>query len=152
MVEPPKRIVPSVIRLGCLDDVYSRLRRSVYFSRRAGFKSLGEGLDVFPSGEFSVLGDFIPLGFYQLAHQQIECGAKVVDSVTEDGTPPERRLVRSFNFKNQVARIKLAIAEDSIGFGLFEPLYSGFKIIYVLFGPFDLYPDATKVGLASHWF
>jgi hypothetical protein len=51
---------------------------------------------------------------------------------------------------SKVARIKLARGEDSVGVGVLEPLDQGFEITDVFFGPFDLYPDAAEIGLASH--
>jgi hypothetical protein len=73
-----------------------------------------------------------------------------MDSVSHDGAPPERWLLPDSNLKDQIARIKLTIAKDAIGFGLLEPLDQGLEITDVLFGPFDLYPDPGEIGLRGH--
>ena len=50
LMEPPKLVVRSLVRLGSLDDVHSRLRRSLYLPGRSGFKSIGEGAGALEHG------------------------------------------------------------------------------------------------------
>ena len=154
LVEPPEGVVRSLVRLGRLDEVYRSLRCSLYRSRRTGIKSIGEAGSASEHGKLGTFADLIPLGTDQLAYQQIEGRAEVVDSIPEDGAPPKGRLARGFDLKDQVARIKLTKAEDSIWFWLpfwvQKPLDQSFQITDVLFSPFDLYPDIAEVGLASH--
>ena len=73
-----------------------------------------------------------------------------MDGVTDDGAPPERWVGHNFSLIDQISRIKLVVGDNFIGIGLSELLISGVEVAVVLFGPFDLYPDAAKVSLSSH--
>jgi hypothetical protein len=150
LMETPERVVRSLVRLGFLDEVYGCLRRSLYLSRRTGFKSIGEGYSVFEHREPGIRLDLFPFGTNQLADQQVEGGPEIVDCIADDGTPPERRLGQHSKLKEQIACIRIVIGEDFVGVGLQEALDQGFEIADVLLGPFDLYPDTAEVGLASH--
>ncbi len=56
LMELPKRVLPSLVRLGLLYEVHSRLRRSLYLSRGTGFKSIGEGRGVLEVNVSKVVG------------------------------------------------------------------------------------------------
>lgn len=150
LMEPPKRAVPSVVRFGGLDKVHRRLRRSLYLSRRTGFKSIGGGGRALEHGKSGVGLDFFPFGTNQLADQKIEGGSKVVDGIADDGAPPERGLRRNLDLENALAGLRLVVGNDFIGFALPEPFNQRFEVADVLFGPFDLDPDAAEIGLADH--
>jgi hypothetical protein len=150
LMEPPERVVCPLVRAGLLDEVHRSLRRSLYLSRRSAFKFIGTSLGALEHGESGSFKNGVVVGTNHLANEQVEGRAEVVDGVPRDGAPLQRWLVGAPNLKDQMTRIKLAIADDAIRLGLLEPLGAGFKVTDVLFGPFDLYPDATEIRLTGH--
>jgi hypothetical protein len=87
LVESPERIVLSLIRFGVLDEVHRSLRRSIYFGGVAGFKSIGALED----GKSVLFADGVAFGTNHLANEQVEGGTEVVEAISRDGTPQERR-------------------------------------------------------------
>jgi hypothetical protein len=147
LVEPPEGVVPSLVRFGFLDEVHRSLRRSVYFGGVAVFKSLGALED----GESVLVMDSVTLGAHHLTNKQVEGGTEVVDAIPGDGTPPgESRLIQHFDPVDQISRIGIVVADESIRLVLLEPLMPGLEVAEVMFGPFDLYPDPGEIRLASH--
>jgi hypothetical protein len=146
LVEPPERVVLSLIRFGVLDEVHRSLRRSIYFGGVAGFKSLG-ALEDWKSVLFA---DGVTLGPNHLTDEQVEGGAEVVDTISGDGAPVERRLLGDFDPPDQISRIRLVITNGSVRLVLLEPFVPGLEVTEVMFGPFDLYPNPGEVGLAGH--
>jgi hypothetical protein len=137
LVEPPERVVLSLIRFGVLDEVHRSLRRSMYFGGVAGFKSLG-ALEDWKSVLFA---DGVTLGPNHLTDEQVEGGAEVVDTISGDGAPVERRLLGDFDPPDQISRIRLVITNGSVRLVVLEPLVPGLEVTEVMFGPFDLYPN-----------
>jgi hypothetical protein len=146
LVEPPERVVLSLIRFGVLDEVHRSLRRSMYFGGVAGFKSLG-ALEDWKSVLFA---DGVTLGPNHLTDEQVEGGAEVVDTISGDGAPVERRLLGDFDPPDQISRIRLVITNGSVRLIVLEPLVPGLEVTEVMFGPFDLYPNPGEIGLAGH--
>jgi hypothetical protein len=146
LVEPPERVVLSLIRFGVLDEVHRSLRRSMYFGGVAGFKSLG-ALEDWKSVLFA---DGVTLGPNHLTDEQVEGGAEVVDTISGDSAPVERRLLGDFDPPDQISRIRLVITNGSVRLVVLEPLVPGLEVTEVMFGPFDLYPNPGEVGLAGH--
>jgi hypothetical protein len=146
LVEPPERVVLSLIRFGVLDEVHRSLRRSMYFGGVAGFKSLG-ALEDWKSVLFA---DGVTLGPNHLTDEQVEGGAEVVDTISGDGAPVERRLLGDFDPPDQISRIRLVITNGSVRLVVLEPLVPGLEVTEVMFGPFDLYPNPGEIGLAGH--
>ena len=146
LVEPPERVVLSLIRFGVLDEIHRSLRRSIYFGGVAGFKSIGALED----GKSVLFADGVALGTNHLANEQVEGRTKVVDAIPGDGAPEKRRLLGDFDPPDQIARMRLVITNGSVWLSLKEPLISGLEIAEVLFGPFDLYPNPGEIGLAGH--
>jgi hypothetical protein len=146
LVEPPERVVLSLIRFGVLDEIHRSLRRSIYFGGVAGFKSLG-ALEDWKSVLFA---DGVTLGPNHLTDEQVEGGAEVVDTISGDGAPVERRLLGDFDPPDQISRIRLVITNGSVRLVVLEPLVPGLEVTEVMFGPFDLYPNPGEVGLAGH--
>lgn len=132
--DPVERVVPSLVWLDRLDKVHRRLARALYFSQALGFKFLGS----VPDGELGA-GDVGPsVHQHELASQQIERGAEIVDDVADDGGPAERRLRAHPDAENPLAGLRIFLGHDLIGFGIEEGTDLRFKITDVLFGPFDL--------------
>jgi hypothetical protein len=146
LVEPPERVVLSLIRFGVLDEVHRSLRRSIYFGGVAGFKSLG-ALEDWKSVLFA---DGVTLGPNHLTDEQVEGGAEVVDTISGDSAPVERRLLGDFDPPDQISRIRLVITNGSVRLIVLEPLVPGLEVTEVMFGPFDLYPNPGEIGLAGH--
>jgi hypothetical protein len=146
LMEPPERVVRSLVRFGFLDEVHRDFRRSLYLSNVAGFKSVGALGDE----EAGVFGDAFTLSTDHLANEQVESGAQIVNAIPGDGAPVERRLLGDFDPPDQIARMRLVITNGSVWLGLKEPLISGLEIAEVHFGPFDLYPDPGEVRLMGH--
>ena len=146
LVEPPERVVLSLIRFGVLDEVHRSLRRSIYFGGVAGFKSLG-ALEDWKSVLFA---DGVTLGPNHLTDEQVEGGAEVVDTISGDSAPVERRLLGDFDPPDQISRIRLVITNGSVRLVVLEPLVPGLEVTEVMFGPFDLYPNPGEIGLAGH--
>ena len=146
LVEPPERVVLSLIRFGVLDEIHRSLRRSIYFGGVAGFKSIGALED----GKSVLFADGVALGTNHLANPQVEGRTKVVDAIPGDGAPEKGRLIEDFDPVDQISRIGLVIGNGSVGLSLKEPLDQRLEITEVMFGPFDLYPDPGEIGLASH--
>ena len=73
-----------------------------------------------------------------------------MNAISGGGAPPERRLIRDFDLVDQISRMRLVINNGSVGLGVSEPFVSGLEIMEVMFGPFDLNPDPSEVGLADY--
>jgi hypothetical protein len=98
LVEPPERIVRSLVRLGSLDEVHRNLRHSLYLSNVVGFKNIGTLED----GESGIVDDAFSPGPNVLANEQVEGGAEVVDAIPDDSAPPERRLIGDLGLVDQI--------------------------------------------------
>jgi hypothetical protein len=150
LVEPPKRVIRSLVRLGSLDELHRTFGNSLYFSGRSGFKSIGiAGL----TSEYRESGgplDRFALGANHLTNEQVEGRTEIVDAIPDDGTPAERRLIRDLGLVDQISRIRLIIRDGFIGIVLLEPLDASLEITEVIFGPCDLYPNPGEIGLAGH--
>lgn len=145
-METPKRFIPSLVRFGLLNQAHRIFGNSLYLSKVAGFKSLG----ALGNEKAGTIRNFLSVGADQFANQQVEGGSEIVDSVTGDGTPVRRRLARDLDLENQISGIRIVLGDDSIWFALLEPSDQFFETTDVLFGPFDLYPNAGEVGLGDH--
>lgn len=145
-VEPPKRLVPSLVRLGLLNNAQRTLGNSLYFSKMTGFKSVG----ALENGEPGLVNYRAAADAHKFAGQQVERGPKIVDSIAYDGAPPERGLGRNSDLKDALASLRLIVGDDFIGFALPKNWDERFEVMDVLFGPFDLYPSTTEIGLAGH--
>jgi hypothetical protein len=73
-----------------------------------------------------------------------------MDAISDDGAPQERRLFGELDPADQVSRIRLILGNDSVRLNLLEPLVAGLEVAEVEFGPFDLYPNPGKIGLAGY--
>jgi hypothetical protein len=146
LVELPERVVCSLVRFGFLYEIHRSLRHSLYLSSVVGFKNIGTPED----GESGIVGDALAPGADYLANEQIEAGTEVVDAISYDCAPRERRLFGDFDPPDQISRIRLVITNGSVRLVLLEPLVPGLEITEVMFGPFDLYPNPGEVGLAGH--
>jgi hypothetical protein len=146
LVEPPERVACSLVRFGFLDEVHRNLRHSLYLSNVVGFKNIGTLED----GESGIVGDALAPSADYLTNEQIEGGTEIVNTISGDGAPQERRLFGDFDPVDQISRMRLVIMNDSVRLVLLEPLVSGLEVTEVMFGPFDLYPNPGEIGLAGH--
>jgi len=134
-METPKRVIPSLVRLGPLDEVHRFLGRSVYLFRRTGFKSFGKGGFILENEKAGLSGDGVSLGSHQLANQQVEGGAEVVDGVTDDEGELGGGTIENFGVDDVLGALQVELNPHSARVSFAPASLFGFQAIQVFARP-----------------
>jgi hypothetical protein len=138
LMECPKSIVPSLVRLGSLNEIYRSRTHSLYLGRRFGFV-FGRSIT---DREASLLGRCASICFDQLPSQVVERCPQIVNCITNDESEIVGSISTNLDPKDFVSRVRIVLDERSIRVTVPKDLHSPFEIVDVLFGPFDFRPDA----------
>jgi hypothetical protein len=135
--DPEGITLPSLIRFGSPNSMYSIIRHALYFSHVFGLVfigALGNGVVDMPT-RTRAQRRIQP----QLKGQMIQRGPEIVNHVSHN----QRNLVRRdleipSRMKLLLASLCVDLGRESIGLSVKKGIISNFEIADVLFGPFDL--------------
>lgn len=138
LAEFPERVVPTLVGLSQLDEVYSARIHSLYFSSKLSFVFGRSFLD----RESRSAAGRTAAGLNQATSKMVKSAAEIMDSVPNDQTKVRRQFLPKL--KDAVAGLQVLIAPDRIVVGFSKDSDPTFEITDVVFGPFDFRPDADK--------
>jgi hypothetical protein len=152
-VEQPKGVivrlpVPSLKRLLPLNECLLLTRKSVnpILDARHEFTGnrIAELISVIEDRELPFVMDFLAVLFCKAADQMVECGAEVIQGLSDIDAAEWRRRAEHTALYDKVARIGLQILDDSAVFTLNELPDFFPERIQVLYGPteFQRYPSS----------
>jgi len=140
-MEPPKGVIPSLVRSASVDSFFSRLRHSLYFSGPFGFVFRG----VLRDREIGSLENPIiprPVQPSELESQMIQCSPEIREGVPGDkGYERRDRSSTAEPIDHEIRSIRVSLSSSEIGVKVEEGAKADIKIVDVLFGPFDFRPD-----------
>lgn len=145
LIDPPVTVCPSLVRLQSIKDCADSRIGAVYLSRDAGFITGLAFIDWKARVPVTVYGSD------ELIHEEIESGAKVVDSIADDRSPQGGRHLFDAG-SNQPGRTSIVvIGTEHIGIRTQELSLYGFQLNDVLFGPFGFDSGTVqRVWRGSH--
>ncbi len=142
-VELPDRIVPTLVRFGCVDCIESVLPRSLYFSISEVwvFRGVvGDRILDFP-GSCGYRADADPNG---LVGDVVEGSPKILQHVPRDGCDGQRCRVHSANIVNALSCLRIILGPDFIWPGINKSAHGRLKVLDVSFGPFNFRPTPVE--------
>lgn len=145
-VENPEHILPTLIRVGSVNRIYSTLRHALYSSRSLGFVFRG----LLPDRESGLLGMGRTVGVNELVSEVVKGTSEVVNSVSGDEANFDGRGLNIEYAVNVISRLRVSLSLDSIWFAIEESFQGDFQITDVLFGPFNFYADERKSVVSGH--
>lgn len=135
-----KQVVPAFVWSERLDTVHGRLRKALYLSK-TGTNFVG----MFEDPELSEIRvRSLSIRKDELPDQKIERRAQIVHGITSDSPEPRRGLPLQQNAINDVLGLRVVIGDDFIWAAIPKCLDFRCEITDVLFGPFDLDPEAGR--------
>ncbi len=155
MEHPESHTLPTLVRFGCVNCIYSRLRHALYASMTLGFVFRGKLPDgktdltrFFDGKDESALG---ATNLNQLPREMVKGASEVVDNVASNKSEISGRVLDVGDIAFCVSRLRVFLESESIGFGFEseEPLACGCQVSEVLFGPFNLYPNERESFIGS---
>ncbi len=132
-MENPQRGIPALVRLQPADQPLGFGANALYFSYGVGFKALtgsADGEAASASYLFSVRDD-------QITHKLIECGAEIVNGVSDDDAGALWNGFVDAYADDVIASFIVLLHEKFVGLGLKEGADKRLKLGDVFFGPFD---------------
>ena len=135
-MEPPERVIPSMVWVDSPDSVYSLLPHALYFVLKSGFALRGSNRIV-ENWELSMWGDDPVLGADESASQMVKGCPEVVNSVAQNAPEIWRDRVRPDDLNNWIQGIGFDIYPNVIRPRINVAVQTGFEITDVLFGPLD---------------
>jgi len=138
-MERPQQIIPAFVWADRLDEVHGRLVKALYFGE-VGFKFVG----VLGNREFPIRRPSTAIVGNELPNEKIQGGSQIMDRVSGDGSKARLGLPADHYPGDALPRLNICVGNEQIWVGLQEGLALRFKITDVLFGPFDLDPEAGR--------
>lgn len=135
LVENPKGIIPSSIRLEVCEDLESLI------SDPGLYLAYSRGLKIFPTRmnrEGILPRGSVPIRLNELTDQEIESRAHVVDGISRNQTQLQRGIRANDYALDQVASIRIHLGDKVVRFGFNEPVVGGLEFVDMLLGPLDL--------------
>jgi hypothetical protein len=140
-MELPERVLPSFVWFDRIDSFYRFLPHQLYFSLFSSFIFLGAIED----GERGGRGRKVSCTFDKLPCQMVKSTSQVVDNIPADQGDFGRDLLSRPNaVLNCIRIIRVTLGQNIVRFGITEGSEGLIEITDVLFGPFDLKPDALN--------
>ena len=138
IVENPESCaLPTLIRFGRVNCIYGTLRHALYFFSKSGFVFHG----VIKDGESGLLGRDRAVDENKLIGEVVKGASEIVNNVPGDKSDFDGRGLDVEYVVNVISGLRIALASDSVGFGIDEPIPRNFQITEVLFGLFNFYLD-----------
>lgn len=147
-VKSPEYIsLPSLVRFYLLDEVDRAGIGTLYFSQvSGGFKFL----NAMSNRECRLIGDLAAHGIDKLTGEVIKTRPQAMNGVSQDREKRRWWLIDDAELNHALTGFEVVISDCAIGIGLKEGFNRKIKIEDVLFGPFDLGPNADQPFLARH--
>lgn len=140
LMDAPEVVYPSLVRLKAFNDFDCGGRSASDFIRTEGFLA----------GTYWEIG-FINGGFTGASirdnesnSQEVQRGPKVMNNVANHPTPAIGNGRLYSDAVDLVSRFRVLLHDEGVGLTLKKGGDLGFKILKVLIGPVDLYPDTEK--------
>lgn len=138
LVDSPESVagvfVPTLVWLGTVNEVYGLLPHALYFSDVFGFVFRGTFTDRVACNTFD---RSVTRGLYEPPRQIVKGTPQTMEGIARDDSNFRG------NLRNTLSGLWVVLAPNSILVGFKERLTSEPKILDVLFGPFNFYPDAV---------
>jgi hypothetical protein len=138
-VEFPEAIVPTLVRVERINEIYGSRAHSLYFGANTGFV-FGRSL---VNGEIGLLVRSAAVGLDKLPSEVVETAPKLVNGFSSENGEFQRRLANDTNLVNELMSLRVYIDNKSIVVGFEEGTGESFEVTDVLFGPFDFRPNAN---------
>jgi hypothetical protein len=132
-VDLPEDVIPSTIRLGSIDEIYSVLPHAFYLSGNFGI--VGRG--IFDDWIRDMVGSSVCASSNEikLLREMVERGTKIVECVPDQNADDWRDRIDLAEIVDSISRLSIYIAADAIWIGGEELADSGIQILDVEFGP-----------------
>ena len=140
-MEPPKGVIPSLVRSASVDSFFSRLRHSLYFSGRFGhvFRGVVRDREI---GSFENPIIPRPVQPSKLKSEMIQCAPEISEGVSGDkGYEGRNRSSATEPIDHEIRSLRVRLSSSEIWVEVEEGAKRDIKILDVLFGPFDFRPD-----------
>lgn len=131
----PERFVPSLVRFGCANCVYSGFRHAAYFSRVHSFVFRGvvEDWKTSPSRGGAAVNE------NELVCQMIQGAPEVMNNVPSDKANGGRRVLQIGDIKSVVSGTWIGLTSNGVRVRIVDEATAGrAQLVDVLYGPFDL--------------
>jgi hypothetical protein len=139
LFDSPERVVSSLVRFGCVDEINRILPHEFYFSGRVGHIVRGTIIDR--------VGDTVrnPLCAasaheIELLRQMIQGSPKITEHVANHQADVCRDSINPRHVAEQLARLRIVLGPDFIRLGAIEGFDGSLEIVEVEFGPLGLQP------------
>lgn len=153
LVEPPKLLIPTLVRFEPINSFFSLWPHSLYFSNLRGFVYLGTS----ENGKAHLSADFSlghASGEHELICEMVKGATKVVNDIPSNREQSERSIgdgKRLHSIYPALAGLRIVLGTNSIRVLPSELFRLGYQLDEVLFGPFDLYPNKNDSVSASEF-
>ena len=124
-----------------VDRFYRLLPHARYFSHFAAFVSRGTAED--REASLTPRLDTVTPNQHQLVRQVVEGAPQVLENVSDDNREVERNLITSGQIINSLSRLRIVLDLNEIRFFAKKGPGLKIKIVDVLFGPLNFYPDES---------
>lgn len=140
-VEDPECIIPTLVRFGGVNSIYSILPHSLYFSWRLGHVFRG----VIRNGEVDVLRWTARRparsNHEQGVGQMIKGAPQVLKNLSSDSRNSLRDIPNAHQVIDQLSGLRIVLSSDCVAVGVEKGFEFWLQITDVLFGPLDFDPD-----------
>jgi len=136
VVDIPKRLIPSRVRLYSFEDFVCSNAHLAYFSLADGRCVL---LGTLANREVSVFAGFSTTRLDKLPSQMVERASEVVNCIANSESDAVWNRTDIINLQTYVRNLRIVLGSKSISLlGIAERTDGGVQILDVLFGPFNL--------------
>jgi hypothetical protein len=144
LVQLPKCVtLPSFIRLGRVDSIYSRLPNALYLSS-TGWVMAGKCTN-WKGETFERGGRRSGIGLQeQLANDVVQTGSEAVQCIGGDRLQLRGEIIDPRNVVTALSRVRVFLESNAIRIGVLEGFEGQIKILNVLFGPCNFGENALR--------
>jgi len=143
---PEARALPTVVRFGSVNSIYSTLLHALYSSISLGTVFCG----VLPDGEAGLYGGRPAVNENELAGEMFKSASEVMNRVSSNEAEFDGRGREISDASVVIARMRVKIGNERIWLGFDELGLQDFKITDMLFGPFNLQTDEREPFVSGH--
>jgi hypothetical protein len=140
-MEPPERIIPSLVWVDVADYVYDFLPHALYFSGESGFTLRGRNRAV-EDWELNLWRRLEAIGPNERTSEVIECAPQIMDSVANDQEQLWWDRLSLSDMDDWLRRVRIDIYRHGVGFGVEVDTKARFEVIDMFVGPFDFLSHA----------
>lgn len=147
-VDRPEKLIPTLVRKGSVNSVYSTLPHALYSSMSLGFVFRGK----LPDREGGLLTRVVPRNKNELVCEVVESASDVMDNVARSKRDFGGRLSKDSDAMDCLSRLRIVLSDDSLCWGFPVEIIPDdrFQVTDVLVGPFNFYADKSKSLVSSH--